>query len=168
MGSEMRMSVFFIKKSIFSKFLKLWGNVSYCIRTGFEVLFQPLNDFQPTFTVFEKNPFFDEKNAFFGKGWLMSSKMRMNVFFYQKIDFFSKTMRVGSKSFRGWNKTPKPFRIRWETVAESFSNFEKIDFLWKKTLILISDPIRHSLPNVHFFIKKSIFFKDDEGRFKII
>ena len=53
-------------------------------------------------------------------------------FFLSKNRFFSKTMRVGSKSFRGWNKTPKPFRIRWETVAESFSNFEKIDFLWKK------------------------------------
>ena len=82
-----------------------------------------------------------------------------NERFLSKNRFFSKTMRVGSKSFRGWNKTPKPFRIRWETVAESFSNFEKIDFLWKKTLILISDPIRHSLPNVHFFIKKSIFSK---------
>ena len=86
MGSEMRMSVFFIKKSIFLKFLKLWGHVSYCIRTGFEVLFQPLNDFQPTFTVFEKNPFLGKKRVF-GKGWLMSSKMRMNVFL-SKIDFF--------------------------------------------------------------------------------
>ena len=73
-------------------------------------------------------------------------------FFYQKIDFFSKTMRVGSKSFRGWNKTPKPFRIRWETVAESFSNFEKIDFLWKK-----KNTHSHFWPHTPFLTKCAFF-----------
>ena len=54
--------------------------------------------------------------------------------FSSKNQFFSKTMRVGSKSFRGWNKTRKPVRIRWETFAESFRNFEKIVFWQKKSI----------------------------------
>ena len=55
MGSEMRISVFFHKKSIFSKLLKLSATVSHRIRNGFGVLFQPLNDFEPTLIEFEKN-----------------------------------------------------------------------------------------------------------------
>ena len=91
------------------------------------------------------------------------------TFFLSKNRFFSKTMRVGSKSFRGWNKTPKPFRIRWETFPESFRNFEKIDFfMTKKNAHSHFWPHTHSLPNAHFFVKNRFFFKDDEGRFKII
>ena len=98
MGSEMRISVFFHKKSIFSKLLKLSATVSHRIRNGFGVLFQPLNDFEPTLIVFEKNR-----------------------------------------------------------------------FLIKKTFILIFELISHPLPkNAFFFIEKRIFFKDGEGRLKII
>ena len=81
------------------------------------------------------------------------------TFFLSKNRFFSKTMRVGSKSFRGWNKTPKPFRIRWETVAESFSNFEKIDFLWKKNTHSHFWPHTPFLTKCAFFHQKIDFFQ---------
>ena len=34
------------------------------------------------------------------------------TFFSSKNRFFSKTVKVGSKSFRGWNKSSKPVRIQ--------------------------------------------------------
>ena len=131
MGSEMRMSDFFIKKSIFSKFLKLWGNISYCIWTGFEVLFQPLNDFQPTFTVFEKNPFFDEKNAFLVRDGLWVQKWEWTFFLIKKSIFF-KDDEGRFKIIQRLKQDPKAGPNTMGKFAERFRNFEKIDFLQNK------------------------------------
>ena len=150
MGSEMRMSVFFIKKSIFSKFLKLWGNISYCIRTGFEDLFQPLNDFEPTFTVFEKNRFFDEKNVHphFWTHKLSLTKKR--VFFIEKSIFF----KDGEGRLKIIQRLKQDLKAGPNTIGYISSKFQE---LWKNRFF--DEKIAHS----HFwphkpFLTKCAFF----------
>ena len=167
MGSEMRISVFFHKKSIFSKLLKLSATVSHRIRNGFGVLFQPLNDFEPTLIVFEKNRFFDKKKRSFSFLNSYAIPYQKRVFFHRKRIFF----KDGEGRLKIIQRLKQDLKAGPNTIgymSSKFQEFFKNWFFMKKTLILISDPISHSLPNVHFFIKKSIFFKDDEGRFKII
>ena len=54
-------SDFFSQKLIFSKFFELSESSSCRIQPSFVVLFQYSKDFKLTFTIFEKNRFFEEK-----------------------------------------------------------------------------------------------------------
>ena len=78
-------------------FFKLSRDISYAIRTGFGVSFQPPNDFEVTFIVFKKYPFFDEKTrgAFLD---LIGHSLTKPYFFFKK-SIFSKTIKVSLKSF---------------------------------------------------------------------
>ena len=61
MGVENKLLVFRRQKSILKTFFKLSRDISYANRAGFGVSFQSPNDFEVTYIVFKKYPFFDEK-----------------------------------------------------------------------------------------------------------
>ena len=82
-----------LKKSIFSKFLKLSGDGSYRIWTGLGVLFRPPDRFITPQVVFQKSRFFAQKTRFFSF-LLIGGK---NAFLTKKSIFFKVP-----QTFRGW------------------------------------------------------------------
>ena len=109
------------------------------------------------------------KKCTFGKEWLMGSEMRMSVFFIKKSLFFKvpETLRkcILLYSDRLWGLV---------SVSEWFSTYlhrlwKKSFFRWKKRVFFVRDGLWvQKWEWTFFFIKKLIFFKNDEGRFKII
>ena len=84
---------------------------------------------------------------------------KIPIFLVKKSFFFSKTPGVTIKSFGGWNNTPKPHRIRWQSCPESARIFEKIDFWSKKSRFLKIRPHADLRQNRDFLAKKSTFSK---------
>ena len=158
MGSEMRMSVFFHKKSIFSKLLKLSATVSHRIRNGFGVLFQPLNDFEPTLIVFEKNRFFDKKNVHSHFWTHKPSLTKKRVFFIEKRIFF----KDGEGRLKIIQRLKQDLKAGPNTIgymSSKFQEFFKNRFFDEKNAHFHFWPHKPFLTKCAFFHQKINFFQ---------
>ena len=109
-GLVSKKRIFFVKKSIFFKnresgLKTFWGG-KQDPQAGPNTLVIISWRFKEDW----KNRFFDEKNGIFEFQPLWAGKQKTH-FFGQKIDFFSKTVKVVLKPFERGNKTPKPHQI---------------------------------------------------------
>ena len=109
------------------------------------------------------------KKCTFGKEWRMGSEMRISVFFFIKNRFFQSYWNFQQLFPIVFGTALGSCFSLWMILNLPSSSLKKIDFLIRKNVHSHFWTHKPSLTkNAFFSSKKGFFFKDGEGRLKII